>query len=107
MGGHSPFEPRPCVVLSLPKRGRRTVRVCVPFTNYQDDHLHATWYVVVTPDNGNGLTKISSADTSQIRALSISRLETKRGKLGDIELRAIFIALGTVLDYQLTDDETE
>lgn len=107
MGGHREGETRPVLVLSLASKGRATMRVCVPLTNFQDIHLTRPWMVVLVPDNSNGLSKVSSADTAQIRALDVERFKSKRGVVGKVETRAIFSALGACLGFDLAPDESQ
>lgn len=45
------------------------------------------------PDDANGLTKASSADTAQTRVLDESRFESRLGELAPEELEAITTAL--------------
>lgn len=105
MGGHSEGEPRPIIVLSMPQTGRPTNRVCVPLTSYQDAHALLRWCVLVAPDAQNGLTRLSTADTSQIRALDWGRFRKKWGTLGETELNAIFVALGAALGFDVAAPE--
>jgi mRNA-degrading endonuclease toxin of MazEF toxin-antitoxin module len=101
MGGHTPGEPRPVIVLSMPKRGRPTNRVCVPLTSYQDAHALLRWCVLISPDASNGLKRLSTAETSQIRALTLTRFERKWGSIGEAEMGAIFVALGAALGFDV------
>ncbi len=105
MGGHTPGDARPVVVLSMPNTGRPTNRVCVPLTSYQDAHALLRWCVIVAPDAGNGLKRTSTAETSQIRALDLSRFDRKWGSVGETELQAIFAALGAVLGFDVSPEE--
>lgn len=104
MGGHTPGETRPVVVLSVQGSGRPTNRVCVPLTSYQNAHTLLRWCVIVKPDERNGLKRVSTAETSQIRALDVGRFQSKWGTLGDAELRAIFIALGATLGFDVASE---
>ncbi len=105
MGGHTPGEPRPVIVLSMPRTGRPTNRVCVPLTSYQDAHALLRWCVLVSPGASNGLQRLSTADTSQIRALDLGRFHKKWGTLGETELSALFVALGAALGFDVAAPE--
>lgn len=51
------------------------------------------WCTALQPDNGNGLTKASTVDTAQTRALDLSRFESKLGVLGPDKVDAVKVAL--------------
>lgn len=104
LGGHSPGEPRPVIVVSMPGRGRPSNRVCVPLTSYQDAHALLRWCVLISPDKTNGLKRLSTAETSQIRALGLVRFERKWGSIGEAELSAIFVALGAALGFDVASE---
>lgn len=99
MGGHKPGETRPVIVLSVAGKGRPQMRVCMPLTSFQDEHALLAWCVFVESNRENGLSRLSTAETSQIRALSIARLQEKRGHINDAELYAIGVALNDALGF--------
>ena len=82
-------DTRPALVLSLPKIGERTIRLCAPITDYapQRDE-NRLWRVAIGDTPESGLTKLSCADISQTRALDISRFERKIGKAHPTETQA-------------------
>ena len=96
-GGNPPGAARPVLVISAARKGRRSVRVCVPLTTFQIPHAQLRWMALLAPDAANGLTSPSSADASQIRALDVQRFGARRGKIGDTELNAVFAALDACL----------
>lgn len=101
IGGHYEGDTRPVIVLSLRGKGRPTIRVCVPLTEFADAHAFLRYCVLFSPDGRNGLSKISTADASQIRALDQVRFVQKRGRVNDDELEPIFAALGACLGFEL------
>lgn len=106
-GGNPTGAPRPVAVLSNPGFGRPSVYVCAPFTTYQDAHDALSWCIVVVNDRANGLTRVSSLDASQVRALDVSRFDKRWGTLGDAELRATLAALAEGLGFiEETEEET-
>jgi mRNA-degrading endonuclease toxin of MazEF toxin-antitoxin module len=107
IGGHREGETRPVIVLSLKGKGRPSIRVCVPLTEFQDAHAFLRWCVLFLPDVRNGLSKVSTADTSQIRALDQVRFVQKRGRIEEHELKPVFAALGVCLGFEVpSSDET-
>lgn len=108
IGGHFEGDTRPVIVVSLKGKGRPSMRVCVPLTEFQDAHAFLRWCVLFSPDERNGLSKVSTADTSQIRALDQVRFVQKRGRITEAELAPIFASLGACLGFDSqSGDEDE
>ena len=84
---------RPVVVLSQPPIGRPTIRLCAIVTNHKPEHQTMIWCATLKPDATNGLTKDSTADTAQTRALDLDRFEAKLGQVSQPKLNAIKKAL--------------
>lgn len=91
--GSEQAKTRPVVVLSQPPVGRATVRLCAPVIHHQPGHIAFFWCVTLHPTTENGLSKASSVDAAQTRALDVARFETKLGNLTPGELEAITTAL--------------
>ncbi len=83
---------RPVIVLSEPPTGRPTVRLCVPVMNAKPEHGALFWCVSLEPD-ANGLTKSSTADAAQARAIDFVRFEARLGKVTPDELELITSAV--------------
>jgi len=98
--GSEQDKTRPVVVMSGGNIGRPTVFVCVPITGFQTAHAVLDWYVGIIPDAANGLTKPSSADASQIRALDVERFEAKMGKLTREDMESIAEAVALCVGYK-------
>ena len=88
---------RPVVVLSLPGIGRPSVRLGVPVTDFNEAASWFFWRVTLAPSGG--LSKVSSADASQIRSLDVSRFQERLGKLEVREVDAIAEALAKIVGY--------
>ena len=101
---------RPAVRVCVPLTGFQTMRlllahwrvkeVCVPLTGFQTTHLDIQWCVPIAPETTNGLTKPSTADASQIRALDIARFEAKLGKLAKPPVEAVAAAVAFCVGYE-------
>jgi mRNA interferase MazF len=90
---------RPVVIVSSDAIGTLPLRVIVPITDWKERYRQAPWMVQVSPDNENGLSKLSAADTFQIRSVSTSRFVHRLGKLSPIKIDSIITAIGLVIEY--------
>lgn len=88
---------RPAVVVNDDAIGLLPLKIIVPITDWKDYYAIAQWMVKIYPNVNNGLDKISSADTFQIRSLSHERFIKQLGRLSDAEMNEITNALATVL----------
>lgn len=91
--GSEQGKTRPVVVLSAPPIGRPTMRICAPVMNALPIHKSLFWCIEISPDGANGLTKESTADAAQTRALDTMRFEAHLGELAPDELNLITDAL--------------
>lgn len=91
--GSEQGKTRPVVVLSQPPTGRPTMRICAPVMNSLPIHGRLFWCVALSPDQTNGLTKESTVDASQTRALDTVRFEAHLGELAPDEADLIAQAL--------------
>jgi mRNA interferase MazF len=90
---------RPVVIISSDAIGVLPLRVIVPLTDWKERYQQAPWMVQVPPDKENGLSKLSAADTFQIRSVSTSRFVRKIGKLSQMNVDSIVAAIGLVIEY--------
>jgi mRNA interferase MazF len=91
--GSEQGKTRPVVVLSQPPIGRPTMRLCASITGSKPEHQAMVWCAILQPDAGNGLSKDSTADTAQTRALDVARFEAKLGKVSASKMDEIKAAL--------------
>ena len=91
---------RPCVVVNADDIGRLPLRVVVPLTGWNPVYANYPWCVQINPTAANGLTKASSADTFQLRSLSVLRMTARLGRLTDAEMKAIAEAVAVCVDYE-------
>jgi mRNA interferase MazF len=91
--GSEQGKTRPVVIISEKGAGRPTVRLCAPLVNAKPEHGLFYWCIVMEPDAQNGLTKDSTADASQTRALDTVRFEARLGSVTDVEVELIADAL--------------
>ncbi len=88
---------RPAVIVNNDLVGILPLKVIVPITDWKERYSNRPWMIKLEPNNSNGLTKNSAADTFQVRSLSQSRLVKKLGKLNNSEMKEITAALAIVL----------
>jgi mRNA interferase MazF len=91
--GSEQAKTRPAVVLSEPPTGRATIRLCAPIVHDKPEHGVFFWCVALVPNAANGLTKTSTADAAQTRALDTVRFVEKLGTVAADELDLIAEAL--------------
>ncbi len=91
--GSEQGKTRPVVVLSEPPHGRPTMRLCAPIVHFKPEHASMVWCVTLLPDADNGLSKHSTADAAQTRALDTARFVQKLGTVSTAKLELIAEAL--------------
>lgn len=91
--GSEQGKTRPVVVMSDAATGRASVHLCAPVMNALPVHAGFFWCVALAPDARNGLSKDSTADAAQTRALDAVRFESRLGEVGADELDALTAAL--------------
>lgn len=88
---------RPAVIVNDDAVGVLPLRVIVPVTDWKDRYAMAPWMVRLAPTRGNGLDKVSAADSFQVRSVATQRFVRRLGALSDAELAAVTRALAVVL----------
>ncbi len=94
---------RPVVIISSNAIGALPLRVVVPLTDWKSHYQTAVWLVKITPNQENGLTKDSAADTFQIRSVSTARFVRKIGEISQGEMDKIVNAIALVIEYAPPD----
>lgn len=88
---------RPAVIVNNNEIGTLRLKIIVPITSWNDAFAGVMWMVRLEPSSENGLSKLSAADTFQVRSISQQRLIRQLGTLTDEEMQAITQALAIVL----------
>jgi mRNA interferase MazF len=91
---------RPAVIFSRDTVGRLPLKVIVPITEWKEPYSLIRWFVQLEPSAENGLSKLSAADTFQVRSVSRERLIRQLGNLSDIVMEEIANALAIVLGME-------
>ncbi len=91
---------RPTVIVNDNAVGILPLKVIVPVTDWKDHYSVAPWMVRLEPSAGNGLDKISAADTFQVRSVAQTRFIRRFGKLSGDSMQEITDALSVVLGIE-------
>jgi mRNA interferase MazF len=89
---------RPAVIVSDDEIGILLLKVIVPITGWNDAFSEFEWMVRLEPNTENGLSKLSVADTFQVRSVSQQRLIRQLRTLSDTDMQEITEALAIVLN---------
>ena len=64
---------RPALVISVDSIGRLPLRLIVPLTDWKPQYIAFPWFVLITANVVNGLSKDSGADAFQTKSVSLTR----------------------------------
>ncbi len=88
---------RPAIIVNDNALGKLPLKIIVPITDWKDKYEIAPWMTKLEPDKENGLTKISAADSFQIRSVSQERFVKCLGSVSETTMDKIRIGLAKVL----------
>jgi mRNA interferase MazF len=91
---------RPAVVISSDHLGTLAIRLVVPLTTWNPNFKNKIWHIQVLPTQENGLSKLSSADTLQVRSVSTTRFIRQLGTIEKDKLAQIAAGLAVVVEYE-------
>lgn len=91
---------RPAIVVSSDAFGRLRIKLIAPLTDWKEWYAPNSWHVRIDPSRGNGLTKLSAADTLQVRGVSIDRFMKRLGVISPMALEEIAAAIAIVVEYE-------
>ncbi|MDD3271777.1 MAG: type II toxin-antitoxin system PemK/MazF family toxin [Syntrophomonadaceae bacterium] len=94
---------RPCVVISGDNLGRLPLKIVVPITEWKDGFVDYLWMIKLTPSESNNLSKLSAADSFQVRSVDEKRFVSKKGAVSPEELEDIVAAIAILIRVQLPD----
>lgn len=87
---------RPAIIVSADTIGVLPLKVIVPVTDWKTHYATVPWLVRIEPDTTNGLSKLSAADTFQVRSVSQQRLAKRIGIVSESTMERIKQALFSV-----------
>ena len=88
---------RPAIIVSDNSLGKLPLKIIVPVTDWKDIYSMAPWMKRIEPDDANGLSKISAADSFQVRSVSRERFVKHIGNVSDDIMYDIRFGLAKVL----------
>ncbi|WP_246605497.1 type II toxin-antitoxin system PemK/MazF family toxin [Sphaerospermopsis torques-reginae] len=91
---------RPCIIVNNDDIGTLRLKVIVPITGWNEVFAQVPWMIRIEPTPENNLSKLSTADTFQIRSVSQQRLIKKVGTVSEEIMKEISNALAIVLDIK-------
>jgi mRNA interferase MazF len=90
---------RTAVVISSDSVGVLPIKLIAPITGWQAKFASRLWLVQLQPTQGNGLTKVSTVDTLQLRGVDMRRFRSKLGQLSVQDMEEIAAAIAAVIEY--------
>ena len=91
---------RPAVVVSSNSIGKLPLKIIVPITDWKPPYANYPWMVYLEPDQQNGLSKKSGADTFQVRSVDQARLTRKLGQLPEPVMEEIATGIAICIEYK-------
>ena len=74
------------------------LRIVVPLTGYKELHNKYRWYVPLTRNSRNGLSKDSTADAFQIKCVSVERFIHRMGAVSADKIEQVAEAVALRID---------
>lgn len=90
---------RTVVVISSDSVGVLPIKLIAPITGWQAKFVSRLWLVQLQPTQVNGLKKVSTVDTLQLRGVDIQRFKSKLGQLSAQDMEEITAAIAAVIEY--------
>ena len=90
---------RPAVVISSDAVGRLPIKLVAPITDWKDYFSNNLWHVKISPTAENGLSKLSTVDTLQLRGIDTQRFIEKLGTVDEITMEEILLAIVAVIEF--------
>ena len=91
---------RPAVVINEDFVGQIPLRIVVPVTTWKPKHQGWPWMTPLRATQMTGLKKRSSADSLQVKSVSIQRFQDRIGCVGLSELEQILSAVILSIGYE-------
>ena len=90
---------RPAVVVNVPEVGRLLLHIVVPVTEWDAGYATLPWHTKLEASALNGLSKDSSADSFQVKSVSVMRFESRVGEVSSEELKNIIAGIALCVGY--------
>ena len=90
---------RPAVVVNEDKIGNLRLRIVVPVTEWDERYDSIVWMVLLNKTSQSNLKKVSAADTSQVKSVSVDRFMEKVGTITSAELEEVIAGIMLCIGY--------
>ena len=90
---------RPAVVVNVPEVGKLPLHIVVPVTEWDARYAALPWHTKLEPSALNGLSKDSSADSFQVKSVSVIRFKSRVGEVSSEELENIIAGIALCVGY--------
>lgn len=90
---------RPAAVVQDDSLGKLPLYIVVPITDWKERYASFVWHTKIPSTAFNGLAKDSSADSIQIKSVSLDRFIKKMGTISDKELENVVAAVALCVGY--------
>ena len=91
---------RPAVVVDVPEGGKLPLHIVFPVTQWNTRYAVLPWHTKLEPSVSNGLSKDSSADSFQVKSVSLNRFKRKLGNVSSEELENIVAGIALCIGYE-------
>jgi mRNA interferase MazF len=91
---------RPAVIINDNVLGKLPLKIILPITDWKNHYSLVPWMIALTPNIQNGLTKKSSIDCFQIRAVSEVRFVKQIGHITFLEIAQVQEGILKVIGYK-------
>ena len=98
--GQECMKTRPALVVSEDSIGLLQLKIVVPILGWKDRFIHQPWRIQIKPTKKNGLTKISCADSFQVKSLSEKRFNNRIGLLHPRILEEVLAGIVLCIGFQ-------
>ena len=85
---------RPAVILSIGELEKIPLRIVVPIREHKPHHDQISFFITLQPTRGNGLSKVSSVDCTQVKSFALERFIKRLGSVPESQLTEITEAVG-------------
>jgi mRNA interferase MazF len=92
---------RPAIIVNDNALGKLPLKIIVPITDWKDRYEIAPWMTRIEHNSINGLSKVSAADSFQIRSVSQERFVKQIGIVSEAIMDNIRIGLSKVLSIDI------
>jgi len=94
------MKDRPAVVVDVPEVGKLPLHIVIPVTEWNTRYAGLPWHTKLEASAVNGLSKDSSADSFQVKSVSVSRFRRKLGYVSSEELENIVAGIALCIGYE-------